>query len=134
MQIQMIAIIAAVISSFILGALWYSPLLFGNTWQKEEGLNFEQIKSRGMNLYLSSLISSALSAYGFYYLVQHSTSLQNNLISALIIGILFIASSLATHYQFAGRSNTTFLIDSGYDIARFLLYALVFWFANSFHI
>lgn len=125
---QTIAIAASTIASFILGGLWYSPILFGNIWAKEEKLNFEQAKARGITPYIYALISSLTTAIGFDYLVMHSTSLNNNLMVALIIGILFVAASLSSHYQFSGKSNTTFLIDAGYDVFRFIAYALIFWF------
>ncbi|NNK34276.1 MAG: DUF1761 domain-containing protein, partial [Xanthomonadales bacterium] len=33
----------AALSAFILGGLWYSPLLFGKAWQREAGLSDEQL-------------------------------------------------------------------------------------------
>lgn len=127
---QIIAIIASALSNFLLGGLWYSPILFGTIWQKEQNLSFEQLKSHGVTPYIFSLIFSVLAAIGFNYLIMNSTSLYNNLIIGLIVGILLVATALGTNYQFAGRSNTTFLIDAGYHIARFVIYALIFWFIN----
>ena len=31
------AILVAAVSSFLLGGLWYSPVLFGNAWNRENG-------------------------------------------------------------------------------------------------
>ena len=31
------AIVLAAVSSFMLGGLWYSPVLFGKTWNNENG-------------------------------------------------------------------------------------------------
>lgn len=42
--INWLAVIVAGISSFVVGGIWYSPGLFGNTWMKENNLSEEQIK------------------------------------------------------------------------------------------
>ena len=36
-QLNIFAILVAAVSSFLLGGLWYSPLLFGKMWQREAG-------------------------------------------------------------------------------------------------
>lgn len=125
---QIIAIIISALSNFVLGGLWYSPILFGTIWLKEQSLTCEQLKSHGVRPYVFSLIYSILAAVGFNYLIMNSISLYNNLIIALIVGVLLIATAIGTNYQFAGRSNKTFLIDAGYHVARCIIYAIVFWF------
>jgi hypothetical protein len=37
--------IVATVSAFILGGLWYSPLLFARAWQRETGLSDEQLNA-----------------------------------------------------------------------------------------
>jgi hypothetical protein len=39
---NILAILAATISAFLLGGLWYSPLLFGSTWKKANGFGSDQ--------------------------------------------------------------------------------------------
>lgn len=62
----MIAIIIAAISQFVLGALWYSPLLFGKVWMKIMGadsLSPEDLKSMQKSMapfYLLQLVLSVL--------------------------------------------------------------------------
>lgn len=125
---NILALAAAAFSNFLLGGLWYSPLLFGNLWQKESGISPQEIKSQGGTPYLFALIYSFVSAIGFSFFVEHSLSLNQNLIVALITGSLLVAPSLGTNYQFSGKSMTTFFIDAGFHITRFVIYALVFWY------
>jgi hypothetical protein len=124
---NLIAITIATVSNFLLGGLWYS-LLFGKLWQQESGTTFEQIKSNASTPYIYAFIFSLLAAVGFNYLVIEPVSLVHNLTLGLIIGALFVATSLGINYQFAGRSTKLFLIDAGFHITRFIIYALVFWF------
>ncbi len=47
-NINWLSVIVATIAAFILGSLWYSPVLFGKVWQKELGLSDEKIKNANM--------------------------------------------------------------------------------------
>ena len=37
-DVNWLAVLAAAISAFLLGGLWYSPALFQKTWQRAAGL------------------------------------------------------------------------------------------------
>lgn len=126
---SILAIIIATVSNFLLGGIWYS-LLFGKIWQQAEGISDDRISANGLNPYASAFICSLAAAIGFNYLVMNSVSLENNIFIGLLVGIL-VATSICINYQFAGRNNKVLLIDSGYHIARFVIYALIFWFIKS---
>lgn len=42
------AILVAAASTLVVGAAWYSPMLFANAWMKENGLTEEQLKKGNM--------------------------------------------------------------------------------------
>lgn len=44
-SINWLAVLVAGISAFVLGGVWYSPMLFGNAWMKENKFTEEQLKS-----------------------------------------------------------------------------------------
>ncbi|HMY36376.1 MAG TPA: DUF1761 domain-containing protein, partial [bacterium] len=43
-SLNWLAIIVASISAFVLGGIWYSPLMFGNAWMKVAGMTEESVK------------------------------------------------------------------------------------------
>lgn len=49
-------IIVATVVYFILGALWYSPVLFGNSWMKLRNLDPETMEQPNPIIYLYSFI------------------------------------------------------------------------------
>ena len=62
MEVNWIAVIAAAVSAFVLGGLWYGPL-FGKKWMALVGLSEEQARSgspAGMSL--SSTLGSMLAS------------------------------------------------------------------------
>lgn len=44
------AVLVAAISTFAVGGLWYSPLLFGRSWMQEAGLTDEKVKKGNLPL------------------------------------------------------------------------------------
>lgn len=41
-DLNLFAIVVAATASFLLGGLWYSPVMFGKTWMKEAGYDESQ--------------------------------------------------------------------------------------------
>jgi hypothetical protein len=48
MEMNFYAILVAAASTLVVGAVWYSPMLFANAWMKESGLTEEQLKKGNM--------------------------------------------------------------------------------------
>ena len=48
MEMNFIAVLVAAASTLVVGAVWYSPMLFANVWMKESGLTEEQLKKGNM--------------------------------------------------------------------------------------
>ena len=65
--INWLAIAVAALSSFVLGGLWYSPLLFGKAWMRATGHTQESLKGGNMGLifglsFVLALIAAAVFA------------------------------------------------------------------------
>jgi Protein of unknown function (DUF1761) len=119
--INLLAVLVAVIASAALGALWYSPALFLKPWVRAAGREPRQSPA----VYAATLGSALLAAGGFAYWLGPEPSLASGLVHGLIAGVCFAAASLGLNYAFAGRGLTLWLIDSGFHIARFVLFGLV---------
>jgi len=52
-EINLLAVLIAAVSSFIIGGLWYSPLLFDKAWRREAGVTEETLKAGNMALIFS---------------------------------------------------------------------------------
>ena len=44
-SINYLAVVTAAISTFVLGGLWYSPLLFGNKWLRANNFSESDLQS-----------------------------------------------------------------------------------------
>lgn len=118
------AIALAAVSSFLVGGLWYSSMLFGKIWNAENGsapANGHPAKVFGV-----SFAFSLLAAVCFAILAGPSPTVESGLRLGALIGVGFVAASFGINYQFAQRSFKLWLIDGGYHAVQFLLFGIVF--------
>ena len=126
-DIHILPIIIAALSAFLVGGLWYSPLLFGKVWQLAEGLSDAQCqKGHKPLVYTAAFLLSILSATVLSYILGAKPSLSYAVAISFLIGLGFITTSLGVNYLFAQRDVKLFLIDSGYHIVQFITYGIIF--------
>lgn len=67
--INWLAVLAAALSSFVIGGLWFSPLLFSRAWMRAAGLTEEELKTGnkgkifGITAFLSLIIAVNLAMF-----------------------------------------------------------------------
>ena len=122
--VNWLAVAVAALATFVIGAPWYSPLLFLKRWQREMGVadNKRGHPLRVFGLaYLFSLITTACLAA---ILGPEADPVSGFKVGA-IVGTCFVATSFGVNYQFANRSFAVLLIDGGYHILQFAAFGLV---------
>src|SRR5438045_9231252 len=71
--------VAAVIVKVVVGALWYSPLLFLKSWQQLNGITDEQMKggtAKGMTTWIvGAMVMTFVLAHAVYYAKATSVAL-----------------------------------------------------------
>ncbi|WP_119718373.1 DUF1761 domain-containing protein [Cognatilysobacter tabacisoli] len=120
---NLFAILLAAVSSFVLGGLWYSPLLFGRAWNRENG--GEVPAGHPAKVFGFSFVFSLVAAAAFAWWLGPAPALDAALKAGAVAGIGFVAASFGINYQFAQRSFALWLIDGGYHAAQFLLFGLI---------
>jgi Protein of unknown function (DUF1761) len=125
-QVNYIGVIVAAVSAFVLGGLWYSPLLFGKVWQREVGLSDEQLKRGNMaQIFGLSLILSLIASWVFALFLGPRPSMPLGLGAGFAAGLCWVAASFGMNYLFARRSFKLFAIDGGYHTLQFTLIGLI---------
>lgn len=75
MEINYLAVLVAAIAANIIGGLWYSPVLFGNTWMKLMGwdpsnkVQMESMKKTTGKSYAINFVASIVMAYVLAHVV-----------------------------------------------------------------
>ncbi len=117
------AIFFAALSSFLLGGLWYSPMLFGKAWNRENG----GVPHTGhpAKVFGVSFAFAFIAAHAFAYWIGPAPALEAALKAGALAGLGLVAASFGINYQFAQRSYKLWLIDGGYHAIQFLLFGLI---------
>jgi hypothetical protein len=121
-NINILAVIVAAASAFLLGGLWYGPL-FLKVWQRENGGAVQAghpVKVFGGAFVLSLLAAAVFAAFlGPNPETWFATSV------GFAAGFCWVAASYGINYLFAQRSFKLWLIDGGYHTLQFTLYGFV---------
>src|SRR3989344_7048970 len=125
------AILVSAVASFILGYLWYSPLLFGKPWMKMMGFphqHMEEAKKKGMvKLYLGNFIATLIMVYILSHFVDYAQAktITDGLQLGLWVWLGFIATLLFGSILWEGKPFKLFLINSGYRLVELLIVASI---------
>jgi hypothetical protein len=116
------AVLVGIIASGVLGALWYSPVLFLRPWARAAG----QEPAQNPSVYAVTFLSAVAAATAFGWWAGPEPSMEEAVLDGFVVGLFFAAGSLGLHYAFAGRGLRLWLIDGGFQVARFVLLGVVF--------
>lgn len=130
LDVNFVAVAVAAVTTFVLGALWYSPALFGKAWVAAHGHTPEQIEAMrkgARKAYGVSLVCYLVMAAAMGVLVTRIGV--DTLIGGLKLGALcwvgFAATIGLTAHMFSERRFATYLIDAGYQLVYLLVMGIV---------
>jgi len=118
-SINWLAVIVSGIAAWALGALWYSPVLFGKAWQKETGLTEESLRNANMaQVYGTSAVLMIIMALGLAMFFQGDMDMnwKTGFHMGLITGLFFVAPSIGINYLYQRKSLKLWAIDAVYQI------------------
>ena len=126
-HINWLAVLAAAISTFVLGGLWYSPLLFGRSWMKENNLdNAALAKSNTTKVFgLSFVFAVIMAANLAAFLAEPKTTVSWGATAGFLAGFGWVALGIATIALFERRSAKYVLINGGYMTVSFVVMGLI---------
>jgi hypothetical protein len=121
-EINYLAVLVAALSLFVIGFLWYSPLLFANTWMKEAGLTKEKVEKANMGKVLGlSFLLSLIICFNLAAFLGPDAGLVWGISAGALAGAGWVAASIGILYLFESRSFTLFAINAGYFIVSFMV-------------
>ena len=126
-HVNHLAVFVCALMSLVIGALWYSPLLFFKAWQKENGLSDEQVaKANPLKTYSLTLLLAWIISYNLaFFLGDSKTNWKWGLTAGLLAGVGWAATTFVIISLFEQRSFKYMLINSGYMTIYFALIGFV---------
>ena len=124
-DISWLAVLAAALSAFVIGGIWYGPL-FGKVWARESGVDPTSRRGKGMiAIFGATFLLNIVTAAVFAAFLPPGTSVTIAAEAGAAVGIGLVATAYAITYLFTGRSITLLLIDGGYMTVRLIVFGIV---------
>jgi hypothetical protein len=124
-NLNWLAIIVAGVVYFIIGALWYSPLLFANLFMKYRGLTSEEIRVAGQQPigYLFTLIGDLVAAVALAIVLQlaQPAAVTDGIAVGLLVAVGFIAPTIFAYTLYSGPRIMLRVMYSGYMLVAFAI-------------
>lgn len=111
MNVDWIAVIAGAVAAFLLGWLWYSPMLFGKRWMEGVGIEPGAACAIPVAAMVTQLIATFLLAW-----VVGVTAAQNALMTMILI-VATLAFFNISGGLFAKKRKDAIAIEAGFIVA-----------------
>ncbi|MBZ0231196.1 MAG: DUF1761 domain-containing protein [Deltaproteobacteria bacterium] len=113
-NVDYVAAVVAAVSSFLIGGLWYSPILFARAWMREAGVTDEQLRTKMAQVFGGAFVLSLVIALNLAFFLGKHAGVAWGAGAGALAGIGWAAASLGIVFLFERRSLTLILIDGGY--------------------
>jgi hypothetical protein len=125
-DVNLIAVLLCGLSSMVLGAIWYSPILFARRWQAGAKLSDEDLAGANMALiYGTAFLLSLVAAYVFAMFLGRGMPLGPSVAAGAAAGICWVAAAFGISYLFERRGFAHWLINGGFHALQFTLFGLI---------
>ena len=129
MEINWLAVVAAAVSSFVIGGLWYGPI-FGKAWMRASGIGTEQAAEARMGMVFGlSFFLQLVAAVVLILFLGTDKSSGFMVMASASVGLFWVAPSLGVVYLFEQRSFRHWLVNAGYLAVSFTVMGIIlaFW-------
>src|SRR4030081_771111 len=133
--VNWLAVFVAAIVMFILGGLWYSPVLFVKKWVALQGKTEEQMRAEAASanmplMYISAFVCSLIPAIVMAPILGHmSATIPPGALHGAFFGLMawmgFVAPTTYATAMFSGKPKQLWLIDATYYLVSFTIAGLI---------
>jgi Protein of unknown function (DUF1761) len=120
-------IAAAAVSFFLVGGLWYSPILFANPWMKANGFTAADLSARGGagRIFGLSFVLALVSSVNLVFFLGDAGTTAAWGATAGALSAVWIVAAFGITYLFERKPMKLFLINAGYYAVAFPLMGFI---------
>jgi Protein of unknown function (DUF1761) len=116
------AVLVATIASFLIGGLWYSPVLFQRAWMQAAGVTGAQLRNGDLRLIFGvSFVLQLIAAFVLGLFLGPKADLAFGLTAGLMVGVAWVATAFGVVYLFERRPSRLFWINAGYQVSVYAI-------------
>lgn len=120
-SLNLFAILVAALTSFVIGGLWYSPILFGKAWMEENGFTEDDKPGNMGMIFGTTFVLSLIIAFNLAAFLGSEATFTWGLTAGALAGIGWVAAAIGILYLFERKSMRLFLINAGYHAVTFTI-------------
>ncbi len=127
-NINHLAVLVAAVASFLIGGIWYSPLMFQKAWMRSSGMTDEKVKAGNpAKTFGLSFIFAYVMAYNMAFFFGDGTDItaMTGLMYGFLTGFGFAFMAFAVNAMFEQKSLAYVLINGGYMVVYLSVIGLV---------
>lgn len=126
-NVSYVGVLVAAVAQFVLGYIWYLPMVFGKRWEAATGRTLSKPTPMTIGYVV---VAALLAAYGLAIVGLGGIGLVNGAIWGALIWLYFVVPATAAGVIFEGRSWMWWTITAGYWLVGLaLMGAIVGYFA-----
>jgi hypothetical protein len=121
-DVNLWAVLAAGVINMVLGALWYSPVLFAKPWMQLIGKKPEDVQG-SPTMYIYAFIAALVTAYVLAHIVDatDAATVSTGAVTGFWVWLGFVATSSFTENLFSGRPTKLWAINYSYHLVALLI-------------
>lgn len=129
--VNYLAVVLAMVSSMVVGSIWYAKGVLGDAWIKLAKVDMSKAKTSAATPLVVTAIVSLITAYVLAHVAFLSNSffqnsfLQDTLTTAFWMWAGFTAARIITHDAFEGRPAKLTLINVAHEFVTLMVMGLI---------
>lgn len=128
-MMDVVAVVVAAVSSFVVGGIWYGPL-FGKAWMRASGITEEKAREANMAKVMGlSFLLQLVAAAVLLMFIGPEAAPGFAVAAAAAVGLFWVAPALGVVYLFEQRPLGHWAVNAGYNVVAFTVMGIVlgFW-------
>jgi hypothetical protein len=130
-EVNWLAVVLAMVSSMVVGSIWYAKPVFGKTWAKMVGLDDKKMQEGSMKAIGITVVVSLITAYVLAHVAFLANAyfansfLQDSITTAFWVWLGFTAARFITHDAFEQRPPKLTLMNITHELVTFLVMGVI---------
>lgn len=123
---NLLGILLAALSMFLIGGLWYAPAFLGKVWARAGGFDLDamaqgnKVQRFGLSFLLAVIMAGALAGF-----VPPGSGPGAGALAGLLAGVGWVAPAFGMTYTFEQRSFALWAVDAGYHVVSLVVMGLI---------
>ena len=130
-EVNYLAVVLAMVSSMVVGSVWYTPSVFGKMWGKLAKVDMKKPASSAAKPIVITMIVSLITAYVLAHVAYLShrffghSFLQDTLNTAFWLWLGFTAARFITHDVFEGRPAKLTILNCAHEFVTIMVMGFI---------